>query len=107
MMRLGERVAFTIPELRRMSGGRLLKVWSGYTPYSQNSIYLHIVLLMACGSVIFNAAMRVSDSFFVDAIGLAIGLTLPPNIYFQQIFKRRRQELRQFIEANWEEFRPE
>jgi ABC-type uncharacterized transport system YnjBCD permease subunit len=106
-MKLGAWLALTVPELRRMSGGQLLKVWTGCTPYSRNAIYLHIVLLMACASVIFNTAMRVSDSFFVDLIGLAIGLTLPPNIYFQQIFKRRRQELRQFIEANWEEFRPE
>lgn len=89
-----------------MSGGQLLKIWHACTPYSRNKIYIHVVLLLVCSSVIFNTAMRLSGSFIVDMIGLAIGLLIPPNLYFHYVFKERRAEIRRFVEENWEEFRP-
>jgi Mn2+/Fe2+ NRAMP family transporter len=105
-MKAGGIFACTIPELRQMTMTQLFKLWHGCSPYSRHMIYLHIVILLACASVIFNAAMRLSESFLLDMVGLAIGLLLPPNIYFNVIFKNRRTELRQFIEQNWDEFRP-
>ena len=105
-MKLGGFLAMTIPELRKMTGAQLVKVWSGCSPHSRGKIYLHIVLLLACSSVIFNTVMRLSGSFWLDMIGLAIGLLLPPNIYFHFLFKDRRAENRQFMQENWEEFRP-
>jgi len=99
--------ALTIPELRRLTGAQLLKVWNACSPYSRSMIYLHIVLLMACASVIFNTAMRLSESFLLDLVGLIIGLFVPPNIYFHFIFNNRRAQIREFIQENWEEFKPE
>lgn len=90
-----------------MTIGQLFKVWNACTPYPRHVIYIHLVVLLACASVIFNTAMRLSDSFFLDMIGLIIGLLLPPNIYFHYIFKNRLADLRQYIQQNWEEFRPQ
>ena len=104
-MKLAGLFAFTIPELRKLSLAQLLKVWHGCTPYEQPVIYFHLVLLMACASLIFNAAMRVSDLFAIDMAGLGVGLLLPPNIYFHCVFKDRRPAIRQFIEEHWEMFR--
>ena len=105
-MKLGILFAWSVPELRNLTGAQLLKVWGACTPYSRNTIYLHLIGLLACCSVIFNLAMRLRGPFIVDLLGLALGLTLPSNIYFYVVFKDRRQAIRQFIEANWEEFRP-
>jgi len=90
-----------------MSAAQLLKVWAACTPFSRNAIYVHIVVLMACASVIFNAAMRLSDSFLLDFIGLILGLLLPPNLYFHFVFKDRRPAIRQFVQENQDEFRSE
>ncbi|HXJ55620.1 MAG TPA: hypothetical protein VNU68_03050 [Verrucomicrobiae bacterium] len=106
-MKLAGFFAFTIPELRRLNGAQLLKVWSGCTPFSRPKIYLHIVLLMACASVLFNTAMRLSESFLLDLVGLIIGLSVPPNIYFHFVFKDRRAAIREFIQENWDEFKPQ
>ena len=38
---------------------------------------------------------------------LLVGLTIPSNLYFLIVFNNRRQVLRQFIEENWEEFKPQ
>jgi len=105
-MKLGGLFAMTIPELRKTTGGQLMKVWGGCSPYSRGKIYLHAVLLLACSSAIFNTAMRLTDSFLLDMVGLVIGLLVPPNIYFHFVFKDRRGEIRQFMQENWEEFRP-
>jgi hypothetical protein len=105
-MKAGGIFAFTVPELRTMSGAQLLRAWSNCSPYSRQAIYLHIVLLLACASVIFNTAMRLSDSLLLDLVGLTVGLLVPPNLYFQVVFRKRRAALRQFIEEHWEEFRP-
>ena len=106
-MKLAGLCAMTIPELRRMTGGQLFKVWGGCSPHSRQKIYLHVILLMACASVIFNAAMWLSESFFIDLLGLLVGCLVPPNIYFHLLFKDRRPAIRKFMEENWEEFRPE
>ena len=106
-MKVGSIFAGTVPELRKMSGAQLLKVWSACTEYSRNKIYLHMVLLLACSSVIFNTTMRLSGSLFLDLIGLTVGLVIPPNLYFHAIFKGRRPAIRRFVEENWDEFRPE
>ena len=109
-MKLGTLFAWSVPELRKMTGAQLLNVWSACTPHSRLKIYLHIILLMACCSAIFNLAMRVRGStfieFFVSMLGLAIGLTVPSNIYFYNVFTPRRAAIRQFIEENREEFNP-
>ena len=105
-MKIARFVAWSIPELRNMTGTQLLKVWGACTPYSRNTIYVHLILLLACCSVIFNLAMRLRGPFLVDLLGLALGLTVPSNTYFYVVFKDRRQAIRQFIEENREEFRP-
>lgn len=106
-MKIAGLFALGIPELRRMTGPQLFKVWSACAPFSRNAIYLHMVLLLMCASGIFNSAMRLSDSFLLDLVGLVLGLLLPPNLYFLAVFKDRRPAIRQFIQENWEEFRPE
>jgi|SRR6185503_18310566 len=100
-------LALTIPELRKLTGAQFLRIWEGCSSYSRAKIYLHIVLLMACASVIFNTAMRLTEDWKVDLLGLVVGLLVPPNVYFHFLFKDRRPAIRQFIEQNWEEFRPE
>src|SRR5262245_37756060 len=105
-MKIAGLFAGSIPELRSMTGSQLLKVWSACTPYSRNTIYLQLILLLACCSLIFNLCMRLRGPFLLDLVGLALGLIVPPNIYFYAIFKDRRQAIRQFIEEHWEEFRP-
>ncbi len=103
-MKLGNLFAWSVPELRKMTGAQLLNVWANCTDYSRLKIYLHIILLMACCSAIFNFAMWVRGPILVDILGLAIGLTVPSNIYFYNVFNARRAVIRQFIEEHWEEF---
>jgi hypothetical protein len=103
-MKLAGLFACTIPELRKMTLNQLLRVWGGCSPYSQHVIYIHMVLLLACASAIFNAAMRLTDLFFFDMAGLCLGLLLPPNIYFHWLFKDRRPAIRQFIQENRDGF---
>jgi hypothetical protein len=103
-MKMGTLFAWSVPELRKMTGTQLLNVWSACTEYSRLKIYLHIILLMACCSLIFNLAMWVRGPFILDLLGLVIGLTVPSNIYFYNVFTPRRAAVRQFIEENREEF---
>lgn len=103
-MKIGTIFAGSVPELRKMSGAQLLQAWDACTDYSRLKIYLHIILLMVCCSVIFNFAMWLNISFLVELAGLVIGLTVPSNIYFYNVFTPRRAALRQFIEEHWEEF---
>jgi len=107
-MKMGTLFAWSVPELRRMTGRQLLSVWSSCTEYSRLKIYVHIILLMACCSLIFNLAMRVRGSnsmeFFISLLGLVIGLTVPSNIYFYNVFTPRRAAVRRFMEENPEEF---
>ena len=56
-MKISSLFAWFIPELRKKSGDQLLKIWSACSPYSRNMIYLHLVLLLACSSAIFNGVM--------------------------------------------------
>ena len=105
-MKISSLFAWFIPELRKKSGDQLLKIWSACSPYSRNMIYLHLVLLLACSSAIFNGVMRLRGPFMLDMFGLVLGLLLPSNIYFYSVFKDRRPAIRQFIEENWEEYRP-
>src|SRR5262245_21203773 len=100
-------LALTIPELRQLTGRQFLSILEGCSSFSRGKIYLHIVLLMACASVIFNTAMRLTEDWKVDFLGLLIGLLLPPNVYFHCLFNKRRPAIRQFIEEHWDEFRPE
>ena len=106
-MKLAGFFALTIPELRRLTGSQFMRVWSACSAYSRGKIYVHLVLLMACASVIFNTAMRLSESVLLDLVGLCIGLFVPPNIYFHYLFNNRRAQIREFIEENWEEFKPD
>jgi hypothetical protein len=105
-MNVGAFFAGFVPELRKMSGAQLMKAWQGGTGFSRNKIYLHCVILLVCSSAIFNTFLRLTDSVFLIFIGLVLAMTLPSNIYFPAIFSSRRPHLRQFIEENWEEFRP-
>src|SRR5207249_1882094 len=106
-MKISTFFAAFVPELRRLSGAQLLKIWSACAPCSRNWVYLHLVLILACCSVIFNLTIRVNASLFAMLFGLAAGLIIPANLYFYIVFNRRRDALRQFILENWEEFRPE
>ena len=106
IMKASNFFAYSIPELRRLSGAQLLKIWAACAPYSRNWLYLHCILVLACCSLIFNLALRLSDSLILILFGLVVALTVPANIYFFLLFKDRRQELRQYIEQNWSEFRP-
>ena len=106
-MKIGTFIAGLVPELRKMSGNQLLKVWGACSPYSRQTIYLHCVILLACSSVIFNVFMRLGDSLLLDLLGLLLGLLLPPNIYFLVVFHQRRAQIREFIQEHWEEYRPE
>ena len=103
-MKMGTFFAWSVPELRKMSGAQLLNVWSSCTDYSRLKIYLHIILLMAACSIIFNLAMWLRGPIIVDLLGLLIGLTVPSNIYFYNVFTPRRAAIRQVIEENREEF---
>ena len=87
-----------------MTGGQLLEAWVACSPFSRPKVYLHIILLMGCCSLIFNLAMRLKGPIIVDILGLVIGLTVPSNIYFYNVFSSRRAALRTFIEEHWEEF---
>lgn len=106
-MKSGTFFACLVPELRRLTGSQLMLAWQGGTEFSRPKIYLHCVLLLACSSVIFNTVMRLTGSTLVDLLGLIAGLTLPPNLYFLIVFNNRRPRLREFLEENWETFRPD
>ena len=103
-MKLCALFGWFVPELRRMNGSQLLKVWGGCTSYSRNAIYLHCVLLLACCSVIFNLSMRVTGSIFLDLVALLFGVTVPPNLYFAAVLGGRREQIRRFVEEHWDEF---
>lgn len=105
-MKIGSLLAFTIPELRRLSGAQLVKIWGACAPFSRNALYVHLLLLLASCSLIFNLFLRLRGPFYVDLIGLALGTLLPSNVYFHVVFNSRRAILRTFIEEHWEEFRP-
>ncbi len=105
-MKASNFFAYSIPELRRLTGAQLLKIWEACAPYSRNWLYLHCLLVLGCCSLIFNLALHLSDSLILILFGLAVALTVPANIYFFLLFKDRRHELRQYIEQNWSEFRP-
>lgn len=104
-MKIAALFAWFVPEVRKLSGGQLLAAWAGVTGWSRNKIYLHLLLLLACCSLLFNGAMRLGGGFFLDLFGLLIGLTVPANVYFASVLGRRRPQLRQFIEENWEQFK--
>ena len=103
-MKMGTLFAWSVPELRRMTGGQLLEAWGTCSPFSRPKVYLHIILLMACCSAIFNFAMWLRGPIVVDLLGLVIGLTVPSNIYFYNVFTPRRAAIRQFIEEHWDQF---
>lgn len=103
-MKIGMLFGWSVPELRRMNGGQLLDAWATVTGHSRMRVHLHVILLMACCSAIFNAAMWISDSFFIYFIGLLLGLTLPSGIYFYNVLNPHRAALRQYIEEHWNEF---
>ena len=106
-MKISTFFAYLIPELRKLSGPQLLEIWSACAPCSQNWVYFHLVLLLACWSLIFNIVIRINASPLAMLFGLILGLAIPANIYFFIVFNDRRQVLRDHIEANWEEFKPE
>lgn len=104
-MKISTLFAATIPELRGRTWDQLLQLWSGCAGYSRNKIYLHLVVLFCFCSVIFNLVLHFSDSVLAAlTLGVALGLTVPPNLYFLLLFKNRRQEIRQFILDHWDEF---
>ncbi len=103
-MKMGTLFACLVPELRKMSGAQLMNVWHSCTEHSRLKIYLHIILLMACCSAIFNLAMWLRGPILVDLLGLIIGIIVPANIYFYNVFTPRRAAIRKFIEEHWDEF---
>ena len=92
-----------------MNWSQLLRAWSSSTGWSNNKIYLHLVLLLACSSVLFNLTLKVlggSPFIYLPAVAVTfvLCLAMPLNIYFAAVFNSRRPQLRQFIEENWSEF---
>jgi hypothetical protein len=107
-MKVSTIFAYVIPELRGLSAAQLLKIWGACAPFSRNALYVHLVLLGVCCSLVFNFFLRATDSaIFLPLVGLALGLTVPSNLYFFLVFKDRREQLRQFLEENWAEFHPQ
>ena len=104
-MKISSFFAYFIPELRKLSGAQLMKIWGACAPCSQNWVYLHLVLVLVCCSLIFNLIIHVNASPLAMLFALLVGLTIPSNLYFLIVFNNRRQVLRQFIEENWEEFK--
>ncbi len=82
-----------------------MKIWGACAPCSQNWVYLHLVLVLTCCSLIFNLIIHMNASPLAMLFALLVGLTIPSNLYFLLVFNNRRQVLRQFIEENWEEFK--
>ena len=103
-MKIAGLFACFVPEVKRMTWGQLLAVWGGCTGWSRNKIHLHLLLLLACCSVIFNLTMRLSGGLLLDLVGLLAGLTVPANIYFATVLGGRRPQVRKFIEENSAEF---
>src|SRR5438445_7689936 len=101
-MKISTFFACLVPELRKLSGPQLMKIWAACAPCSKNWVYLHLLVILACCSLIFNLIQN--GSLVSILIGLLAGLTIPANIYFFAVFNNRRQMLRQYLEANWEEF---
>ena len=103
-MKIGTLFAWSVPELRKLTGAQLITVWGACTDYSRLKVYFHIILLMAACSLIFNLAMWLRGPIIVDLLGLLIGLTVPSNIYFYKVLNSRRAAIRRYIEENREEF---
>lgn len=103
-MKISSLFAFPVPELRKRTLTQLFNLWVACAPYSRGIVYLHAVLLLATASVIFNAVLWFSNSYLLDLTGLAVGLTVPSNLYFGSVFNNRRRELQQYIKENWDEF---
>ena len=105
-MRIGTWFACSIPELRRLTGAQLTKVWGACSPFSRNAIYVHLILLLAACSLIFNLFLRLRGPLYLDLIGLTLGSIVPANLYFHAVFKSRRDVIRKFIEDHRDEFTP-
>ena len=106
-MKLGALLAWQVPELRSMSGALLVRAWEGGTGFSRNKIYVHLLLLLAASSVLFNLVRLLTASIWLELFILwPVALLLPVNLYFAAVLGGRRPQLRKFIEENWEEFRP-
>lgn len=103
-MKIGMLFGWMVPELRRMNGSQLMDAWATVTGHSRTRIHCYAILLMACCSAIFNVAMWLGNSIFVDLLGLLVGLTLPSNIYFYNALNPHRAALRRYIEEHWDEF---
>jgi hypothetical protein len=103
-MKIGGLIARTVPELHRMNWSQLLRAWSAATGWTNNKIYIHLLLVLACSSALFNLVLKFmgGNPIFVGLMFL-LCLLLPVNIYFAIVFSNRRTQLRQFIEENWEE----
>ena len=105
-MKIAGLLACFVPEVKRMTWVQLLAVWGGCTGWSRNKIHLHLVLVLACCSVIFNLTLRLGGGILLDLFGLLVGLMVPANIYFAAVLGSRRPQIRKFIEENWAEFSP-
>lgn len=105
-MKISSFLAYFVPELRKLSAAQLFRIWGACAPCSRNWVYLHLLLVLACCSLIFNLTIHVNASPLAMVFGLVAGLVIPFNIYFYLLFNSRRQVLRQYIDENWEEFRP-
>jgi hypothetical protein len=105
-MKIAGLLACLVPEVKRMTWGQLLSVWVNCTGWSRNKVHLHLLLLLACCSVIFNLTLRLGGGILLDLVGLLVGLTVPVNIYFAAVLGSRRPQIRKFIEEHWAEFNP-
>src|SRR5580765_5594793 len=73
-MKISSFFAYFVPELRGHSGPQLMKIWSACAPCSQNWVYLHLLLLLACCSLIFNLIIHLNAAPLSMLVGLLLGL---------------------------------
>jgi hypothetical protein len=104
-MKISSLFAVAIPELRGKTWDQLLTLWGNCAGYSRNKIYFHLVILLCGCSLIFNTVLHFTDSVMAAVtVGVLLGLTIPPNIYFFILFNNRRQAIRDYIMEHWDEF---
>jgi hypothetical protein len=104
-MNISSLFAATIPELRGKTWDQLLALWGNCAGFSRNKIYFHIIILLCGCSLIFNTVLYFTESVMAAVtVGVLLGLTIPPNIYFFVLFNKRRQEIRQYIMDHWNDF---
>ncbi len=92
-MKIGGLMARTVPELHRMNWNQLLRAWSASTGWSNNKIYLHLLLVLACSSVLFNLSLRaLGGSLFIYLPMVALAFLLCLLLPAEHLLRRGLQQ---------------